>query len=94
MFQNKPICEVCGKSKAISFSYFVTNADSGGNWKFTCECTKDDEDYYILLKDFFSSPASTIDWLAHINEKGWMNWNDFMNMMERFRHATDSYHMM
>lgn len=44
-----------------------------------------------MFEDFFRSPAATVDWLAHMHEKAWMDWVDFMDMMYRFRHATNSY---
>lgn len=89
MFPKTPICEVCQSKPAISFSLLETAPDPG--WKFTCLCTDDEESYYIKFDDFFSSPPSIVDWLAHMNEKTWMNWSDFMNMMDRFREATQSY---
>ena len=92
MFKTKPICELCGKNEATSFSFFVDDSKSySSNWKFVCECTADNERYAILIQRFFSNPSSTVDWMAHMHEKDWMDWNNFMDMMTRFRAATDSY---
>lgn len=85
-FKKKPMCEVCRLEEATSFSYF-----KNGGWKFTGACTVDTERYYIELYRFFNSPSSTTDWLAHMDEKTWMDWKDFMSMMHRFRKATDSF---
>lgn len=84
-FRKAPLCEKCGKAEAISFSLIK------GKWMFTCMCTADNESYYIELDRFFRSPASTVDWLAHMSEKPWMDCHDFMEMMHRFRGATNSF---
>ena len=62
-----------------------------GRWRICGNCTSTSEMYYIRFDSFFGSYRSTIDWLAHMHEKDWMNWEDFMNMMDRFREATGSY---
>lgn len=36
----------------------------------------------------------TVDWLAHMHPKQWMNWSDFMDMVKRFRVATDSFNSL
>ena len=86
-FKQAPICEQCGKNPAISFCYLGKSE----GWKFCCICTDNNNKYWIDFNRFFKSPASVIDWLAHMNEKTWMDWSDFMNMIDRFRAATDSY---
>jgi hypothetical protein len=92
MFRQSPICEECGRNEAISFRFFPSGSDSSkGEWKFVCGCTAKSDGYYILINDFFASPPATVDCLAHMNDKKWMNWNDFMCMMERFRKATNSF---
>lgn len=92
MFNKKPICEVCGKNEATSFSFIIFDQEiERGDWKFVCECTRDNEDYYIEIKDLFATPPKTVDWLAHMHEKPWMDWRNFMEMIKRFRQATDSY---
>jgi hypothetical protein len=48
-------------------------------------------DYGLEIWDFFKSPASTVDWLAHLSEKAWFDADDFFAMIYRFRKATDSY---
>jgi hypothetical protein len=95
MFKKTPICEICGNKPATSFSHFRPGNIKGvSGWLFTCICTDETEDYYIKLADFFSSPPATVDWLAHVNEKTWVDWSDFMAMMDRFREATDSYNQV
>ncbi len=84
-FNKQPFCEVCLDEPATSFSWI------GKKWTFTGDCTRTTEDYYILFEQFFKSPEATVDWLAHMNEKQWMDWPDFMNMMDRFRAATNSF---
>lgn len=95
IFKKTPICEVCGKQEATSFSFIEEDPETGeGHWKFCCECTSDHENYYIQFDRFFSNPAAAVDWMSHMSEKSWMDWNDFMNMMTRFREATDSYNAL
>lgn len=84
-FPQTPVCEKCGKESATSFSYIK------GQWLFTGGCTSGKERYYIMLEGFFKSPASTVDWLAHMYEKTWFEPNDFFDMIDRFREATQSY---
>jgi hypothetical protein len=86
-FTKQPVCERCNAEPATSFSYFKESA----KWMFTGACTTDTEHYYIEFERFFASPSSTVDWLAHMDEKGWMRWPDFMAMMRRFRKVTDSF---
>jgi len=62
-----------------------------GVCKFAGDCTSDIEFYYIYIDQFFRSPASIIDWLAHMHEKNWFNEDDFFDMMDRFRNATNSF---
>lgn len=93
MFNKTPICEFCQKMEATSFSHFQLHKSTGASqgWLFTCKCTEALEDYVIRIENFFSSPPATIDWLAHMNEKTWMDWSNFMMMIDRFRTATDSF---
>lgn len=84
-WKKEPQCEVCGQEPATSFSWLDRD------WKFCGDCTTDTESYYIELKLFFQSPASTVDWIAHMAEKNWMDWGKFADMMGRFRAATDSF---
>lgn len=92
MFKKDPICEVCGSKKATSFSFVISNPESfEGEWKYVCDCTTESEDYYIPIENFFSRGPATVDWLAHMGEKPWMDWKNFMDMMYRFHDATDSY---
>jgi hypothetical protein len=93
-FPKAPKCELCKKKSAIAF--WLLRSDSGkSRWKFCCNCADEQDDIYVIMLDrFFHSPASTVDWLAHINEKKWMNWSDFIAMIDRFREATQSYEQL
>lgn len=91
-FKKEPKCEKCCIEEATAFVCIDGKSPSGiGSWKFCCKCTSDEESYYIPIDNFFSHPAVTVDWLAHMHEKTWMNWNDFMDMITRFRKATNSF---
>ncbi len=91
MFNKKPMCEVCKKKEAISFSLecswdeFQSDPKHYGVWKFTCECNENKEQRYILINKFFESPTETIDWMAHYHLKEFVNWDKFMDMIVRFR---------
>jgi hypothetical protein len=50
-------------------------------------CTSGKEDYYIELSRFSASLNETMDWLAHMDEKKWMDWKDFIDMAHRYRSA-------
>jgi hypothetical protein len=85
-FKKTPMCEVLGNTPAEHFTH------RGGKWLFvSTEAPVDFNEYHFPIADFFRSPASTIDWLAHLRGKDWFNANDFCEMMKRFRKATDSY---
>lgn len=88
VFPRTPLCEVCGENPAMSFSCLNIRE---GKWVFSCDCTVGKEEYYIPLGTFFESPAATVNWLAHLAEKSWIDWSSFMQMMKRFRAATNSY---
>jgi len=78
-----PVCEVCHKKPAVSFSFFFQDLSHGygGEWKFCCDGTCEEEDYYISVNDFFSAQA---EWLKHLEEKRWMDWGNWHVMMKRF----------
>ena len=90
-FDKTPLCEVCGKEQAISFSSMEKKAGRITKWKFCGMCTSESERYYITFDRLFRSPGSTVDWLAHMHEKEGMDWQNFMEMMHRFRGATESF---
>ena len=69
---------MCGEGKATSFSYIDTTYKMKlcrvvGLYVYIT----DNEEYYILIDNFFSQTSSAVDWLAHMHEKKWVNWNDF-----------------
>lgn len=90
-FRATPQCEACGKEEATSFSCMSLTNDKMTDWRFCGACTSETEYYYIEIDKFFGSPSSTVDWLAHMHKKVGMDWQSFMDMMHRFRHATNSY---
>jgi hypothetical protein len=61
-------------------------------WMFVGDCETDSGTYPVGIDRFFHNPSATVDWMAHLTEKRWMNWKDFMEMMRRFRRETDSFH--
>lgn len=94
-FKQEPACEICKAKTANSFVVIGDKDDSTTwQWQFSCGCVPDNEIYRVEHSRIFASPAGTVDWLAHLHEKTWMNWKDFMDMMTRFRHATSSYHLL
>ncbi len=92
-FKKIPQCEICNAEEASSFSCMSANSGKMTDWKFCGACTSEKEVYYIPIDGFFASPRSTVDWLAHMHEKD-MDWKSYMDMMRRFREATDSYNAL
>jgi hypothetical protein len=86
LFKKQPPCELLPDHSATHFSF------RRGQWFFvSTQAPEDWNEYSFPINNFFASPASTIDWLAHLSEKDWFNAQDFCSMMHRFRKATDSY---
>jgi len=83
-FEHEAPCELCGKKIATTFAYFDDH-QPGRHWLFSCQCSDERQDYSIAIGDFFSNPAATMDGLAQLNKKPWMNWREFVAMLERFR---------
>ena len=83
------MCEVCKEKPAASFSLFENDhtGQDKQTWNQSCDCTTDDEKYYVLIDKFFKSPASTVDWISHLHKKPEMDWKGFTEMMHRFRSA-------
>jgi len=67
------------------------NAAKKTGWRFCGACMYEEGTYPIEIDRFFHSPPATVDWIAHLHEKNWMDWRDFADMMDRFRHSTQSY---
>jgi hypothetical protein len=80
-----PFCEICEKERATSFSHFDSPGRNLKGWKYCCNCTSEYEHYPIEFSRFFGNDTEIVDWLAHMHEKGWMDWKDFMDMIHRFR---------
>lgn len=98
MFDEKPICEICGTKEATHFTLDRPNngdfaaMKAEGQWRFVCQDEEDYNEYtHIPIERFFQSSSATVDWMAHLHEKVWMNWSNFMDMIYRFRKATDSF---
>jgi hypothetical protein len=85
-FKKKPMCEVLRDKPAEHFTC------REGRWMFvSTEVEEKPDEYHFRIDDFFKSPRATVDWLAHLHEKGWFDANDFFAMMHRFREETHSY---
>ncbi len=93
-FPKTAICEVCGKEEASSFSSLHKEGALVTDWKFCGDCTTQTEDYDIPINSFFHEAASTVDRLAHMHSKKGMDWGNFMDMIKRFRAATESFHRL
>jgi hypothetical protein len=93
-----PPCEVCGKAEAVSFSWFADRArwyePRSGTWRFTCLCTSDGEQYYVMLRNrgqgFLDSSEAGERWIHHLGEKRWFSSADFAAMLDRFMAAGGS----
>ena len=83
----KPTCELCSKRPATSFAYFDEH-QPGRRWLFSCPCSDEKQDYSVSIDDFFATPAATVDRLTRLNQKTWIDWREFMGMIERFREVT------
>ena len=83
---NPPLCEVCLKEPATSFSFIDerNRIKLPVGWVFSGDCTCDHESYYIMFDQFFISPQETQDWLEHLQGKSWFVLGDFVEMMARF----------
>jgi hypothetical protein len=78
--------------KPMAVSELPDDPDPVGNWVFvSADVPEHLTDYTFEIADFFKSPSSTVDWLAHLHEKAWFDANDFCAMLARFREATGSY---
>ena len=77
-----PLCEVCGKKPAVSFT--ALSSGSRVDWKFTCHCTRDYETYYVMLDEYFKDGDSILEWLYHLMGKEWFSFGNFNEMLSRF----------
>jgi hypothetical protein len=101
-FKRQPMSELTSSKPAAFFVYRgdyspktanTPNDDIGLSraWIFVSADEVDQGGYEIEIDRFFDSPASTVDWLAHMREKDWFDANEFCDMLHRFRAVTDSY---
>jgi hypothetical protein len=85
-FKKQPMCELLGNVPAEHFTF------RRGKWFFvSTEAPEDWNEYHFEIDRFFCSPASIVDWLAHLSEKSWFDAADFCTMIHRFRKATGSF---
>lgn len=90
-FPKAPACEACRGNPATHFVALTCFSD----WQFHCACTASiNHCYYISIDRFFRTPASAVEWLAHLESKNGMDWASFISMMDRFRDDTGSYNVM
>jgi len=65
-FNKTPMCELLGDKPARHFTH------RKGKWLFvSTEAPERFDEYHLEIERFFYSPASTVDWLAHLSEKPW-----------------------
>jgi hypothetical protein len=89
LFDKEPMCEICGKEKADSFSNY--GQQSGiPDWRFVGNCQNNAMAYHVEFEGFFESPAEMDNWVDHLTGKGWIGL-DFLDMMLRLLKATGSY---
>lgn len=77
-------CEICGCELDFLDGFFSCPDMEKGAWQFACiDCPDGFYDFYV--KRFFNSPGSTIDCLAHLQEKRWFKPDKFFEFMHRLR---------
>lgn len=85
--QSASACEICGQEPAISFSWFrdrdAPSSQPNGEWKLAGKCTVDTEDYYIEFDSFFATTAQTLTCIEQLEDKTWIDLNDFMLALAR-----------
>lgn len=85
MTLKKAKCDRTNKEILLSDGYFVANPLTG-DWSFTSiDAPQNATDYNIPVSSICKSPASLVDWLAHLNEKSWFDSAKFMDFFKRFR---------
>ena len=91
--EHKPKCEMCKKSEAKYFAHSVSVEYSSLEWLFVCgRCANAGHiKYDFEMSRFFANKHSTIDWMAHLNEKNWFSPRAFFNMFKRLRAAGNYY---
>lgn len=79
-----PKCEYCGIKEAVSFSFFVNDMDDNKLCcLLVCNCTNEEEKYYIEFKHFFRSKSTVIDWLCHMSGKRWFDAEQFIYQLNK-----------
>jgi len=64
----------------------------GGVWVFLCKKAADKSCYYTIeIAELIKSPEALVDWLAHLNEKGWFDAKKFINFFTRLRNENGLY---
>jgi hypothetical protein len=86
-----PILEEEEQEEAEGDEAADPNGAKKRGWRFCGACMNEEGTYSIEVDRFFRSAPTTVDWIAHLNEKTWMDWRDFADMIDRFRASTQSY---
>lgn len=79
-----PMCEACGKERAMSFSFSINEEWNDSVCHLTCLCTSDTEHYYLTF-DLFRRERD--DCIRHISKKMWFNAREFYGALHRFEQA-------
>ena len=83
-------CEITGKLIPLSEGYIVCN--DTGDWRFICKKAADNQcDYDFPIKDLTKCTHSFIDWIGHLNGKGWFDAKKFIDFFVRLRKENNIY---
>jgi hypothetical protein len=77
-------CNLCHKELNLLDGYFSCPDPDKAEWQFVCRACPDGV-YDFSASRFFRSPESTVDWLAHLQEKRWFSPVKFFEFMDRLR---------
>ncbi len=92
-------CEICGEKSAsmFSISFIVFNEEVEVRCCFfKCnECSLPTNMVYEFeISRMFRNPMATIDWLAHVAQKGFFKNDEFAKMIIRYRKEADCFGRM
>ncbi len=77
-------CDICEKGLDLLSGWFSCPEPNTGEWQFVCvDCPG--EAYDFAVERFFRTPASTVDWMAHLHEKQWFRPRKFFDFIDRLR---------
>lgn len=93
MEEKKAKCQISGVDIPILDGMFCIDR-SNGDVHFVAKGQKVSNDFYqVETKTLFSSPESTIDWLAHLYSKRWFDAEKFFSFIYKFRAHNRLYGM-